>query len=44
MNFARIALAALGGLVAYFAVGFVMFAVLPTMKSEFAKYPAVYHS
>ena len=42
MNFGRIALAALGGLVAYFALGFLMFAVLPTMKSEFAKYPAVY--
>jgi hypothetical protein len=42
MNFGRIALAALGGLVAYFALGFLMFAVLPTMKSEFARYPAVY--
>jgi hypothetical protein len=42
MNFGRIALAALGGLVAYFSLGFLMFAVLPTMKSEFAKYPAVY--
>ena len=44
MNFGRIALAEVGGLVAYLAVGFLMFAVLPTMKSEFAKYPAVYHS
>ena len=42
MNFGRIALTALGGLVAYFALGFLMFAVLPTMKSEFAKYPAVF--
>ena len=42
MNVGRIALAALGGFVAYMAVGFLMFAVLPTMKSEFAKYPAVY--
>ena len=42
MNVGRIALAALGGLIAYLAVGFLMFAVLPTMKSEFAKYPAVY--
>ena len=42
MNFGSIALAALGGLVAYFALGFLMFALLPTMKSEFAKYPAVY--
>ena len=42
MNVGRIALAALGGLIAYLAVGFLMFAVLPTMKAEFAKYPAVY--
>jgi len=42
MNFGSIALAALGGLVAYFALGFLMFAALPTMKSEFAKYPGVY--
>jgi len=42
MNFGRIALAALGGFVVYIAVGFLMFAVLPTMKSEFAKYPAVF--
>jgi len=44
MNFGRIALTALGGLVAYFALGFLMFAVLPTMKSEFAKYPAVFRA
>ena len=44
MNVGRIALAALGGLVAYFALGFLMFALLPTMKVEFAKYPAVYRS
>ena len=42
MNFGRIALAAFGGLVVYFVLGFLMFAVLPTMKTEFAKYPAVY--
>jgi hypothetical protein len=42
MNLARIALTAFGGLVGYFALGFLMFAALPTMKSEFAKYPAVY--
>jgi len=42
MDFGRIALTSLGGLVAYFALGFLMFAVLPTMKSEFAKYPAVF--
>jgi len=42
MDFGRIALTSLGGLVAYFALGFLMFAVLPAMKSEFAKYPAVF--
>lgn len=42
MNVGRIAVAALGGLVAYFVFGFVMFALLPKMKSEFAKYSAVY--
>ena len=42
MDFGRIALTSLGGLVAYFALGFLMFAALPAMKSEFAKYPAVF--
>jgi len=36
MDFGRIALTSLGGLVAYFALGFLMFAALPAMKSEFA--------
>ena len=43
MNYTRIALAALGATVAYFAIGFLVF----TMKSfvaEFQKYPAVYRS
>ncbi len=42
MTFGQVALAALGGFVAYLALGFLMFAALPTMKTEFAKYPAVY--
>lgn len=42
MNFGSLALAALGGFVVYFAFGFLLFAALPSMKSEFAKYPAVY--
>ncbi len=43
MNYSRIILAALGGFVAYLAVGFVVFALTAaTMKREFAKYPAVY--
>lgn len=44
MNFARIALASLGGLVAYFAYGFLLFAAVPSMKTEFLKYPNVYRS
>ncbi len=44
MNYARIALASLGGTVAYFVFGFIMFAALPAMKSEFMKYPNVYRS
>lgn len=44
MNYARIALASLGAIVAYFVFGFVMFAALPAMKSEFMKYPDVYRS
>ena len=42
MNPMRIALAALGAFVAYFVVGGLMFVTMPWMKTEFAKYPAVY--
>jgi len=42
MNLTRIVLAALGGFVAYFAFGGLAFVLLPSMKTEFAKYPAVY--
>lgn len=42
MNIARIALASLGATVAYFVYGFAMFAALPSMKTEFMKYPNVY--
>lgn len=41
MNVTRIVLAALGATVAYFAIGFVGFTVLP-LKDEFSKYPAIY--
>jgi len=41
MNYTRLALAALGGFIAYFVIGGVMFALLP-LKAEFLKYPAVY--
>jgi hypothetical protein len=42
MNYAHIALASLGAMVAYFVYGFVMFAAWPSMKTEFMKYPNVY--
>jgi hypothetical protein len=42
VNCAHVALAALAGTVAYFAFGFALFAALPGMKREFAKYPGVY--
>jgi hypothetical protein len=44
MNFTRIGLAALGAFVVYFAIGGLTFAVLPWLKTEFQKYPAVYRS
>jgi hypothetical protein len=44
MNIMRIALASLGGTVAYFAYGFAMFAAWPSMKTEFKKYPNIYRS
>jgi hypothetical protein len=44
VNYARIALASVGATVAYFVFGFVLFAALPAMKSEFMKYPHVYRS
>jgi hypothetical protein len=42
MNTSRIILAALGAFVGYMAVGFALFALVPSLKTEFAKYPAVY--
>jgi len=44
MNLLRILLAGLGGFVAYFVVGGLSFALLPSLKNEFLKYPAVYRS
>jgi hypothetical protein len=44
MNFTRIALAALAGFVAYFILGGVLFGMLPFLRTEFQKYPAVYRS
>jgi hypothetical protein len=44
VNYTRIALASLGATVAYFVFGFILFAALPAMKSEFQKYPGVFRS
>jgi len=44
MNLARIALAALGAFVAYFAIEGIAFVALPFLKDEFRKYPEVYRS
>jgi|SRR5580658_3574238 hypothetical protein len=42
VNLSRIALAALGGFAAYFILGGLAFGLLPSLKTEFLKYPAVY--
>ena len=44
MNYGRIVLAFLGATVTYFVAGSILFAALPSMKSEFLKYPNVYRS
>jgi hypothetical protein len=43
MNYSRIGLAALGAFVAYFIFGGLMAAV-PSLRTEFLKYPAIYRS
>ena len=44
MNYTRIALSALGGFIAYFVVGGILFGALPSLKNEFLKYPNVYRT
>jgi hypothetical protein len=44
MNIARVFLSAVGGIVAYFAFGGILFVALPQLQKEFAKYPAVYRT
>jgi hypothetical protein len=44
MNYPRIFLAALGAFVAYFVIGGLTFGLLPLLKNEFMKYPAVHRS
>ena len=42
MNYGRIAVAAVGGTVAYFAAGFAIFVLVPQMMDEARKYPALF--
>jgi hypothetical protein len=44
MNYARILLASLCAFIAYFIYGGIFFGLLPWLRTEFAKYPAVYRS
>jgi hypothetical protein len=44
MNFLRLVLAALGAFVAYFVLGGLGFYLIPSLKTEFLKYPNVYRS
>jgi hypothetical protein len=41
INYPRLLLAAVSGFAAYFAFGFLVFALLPVLRDEYAKYPAV---
>jgi hypothetical protein len=42
MNYSRIGLAGLGATVAYFVFGGLVFGLLPQLRDEFRKFPAVY--
>lgn len=42
MNLLRIFLAAIAAFVAYMALGFALFALIPSLQTEFRKYPAIY--
>jgi archaellum biogenesis protein FlaJ (TadC family) len=44
MNLTRIALASIAAFIAYFAVGGLVFGLLPWMKNEFLRYPTIYRS
>jgi hypothetical protein len=44
MNYSRLLLAGIGGTVAYFAFGFVVFGLLPLLRNEYAKYPGIYRT
>ena len=42
MNLTRVALASVAAFLAYFAVGGLVFGLVPSMRNEFLKYPNVY--
>ena len=44
MNYARVLVASVCAFVAYFIYGGIFFGALPWLRSEFARYPAVYRS
>ena len=44
MNYSRILLASFCAFVTYFIYGGILFGALPWLRTEFAKYPAVYRS
>jgi hypothetical protein len=44
MNYARVLLASVCAFIAYFIYGGILFGALPWLRSEFARYPAVYRS
>ena len=44
MNYGRMAIAVVCAFVAYMALGGAIFAAVPSLKAEFAKYPNVYRS
>ena len=44
MNYSRLALAALAGIVASFAVGFLIIALVPALMAEGQKYPMVFRA
>jgi hypothetical protein len=44
VDYTRVLLAAVGGFVAYFAFGFVVFGALPWLREEYAKHPAVFRN
>ena len=44
MNYARVLSASVCAFIAYFIYGGILFGLLPWLRTEFAKYPAVYRS